>query len=195
LKQLWDVCLKTLDPEVKGQIIGVKVQMCKYNLFFGLKLCEWILLITDNLSMTLQKESMSASEVQEISKLTDDTLKGMRNDDAFKLFFQLVESLCEKNDTEEATLPRKRKALRCFEVGEGEGYHSSTVEEHYCQKYFEALDLAINRIQERFDQPGYVKGSISHHIMPLVINSLGGGHTHMHTDITDKSNFKKPVVC
>ena len=24
-------------------------------------------------------------------------------------------------------------------------------------------------------------GSISHHIMPLVINSLGGGHTHMQT--------------
>jgi len=25
------------------------------------------------------------------------------------------------------------------------------------------------------------KGSISHHIMPQVINSLGGGHTHTHT--------------
>ena len=24
-------------------------------------------------------------------------------------------------------------------------------------------------------------GSISHHITPLVINSLGGGHTHTHT--------------
>ena len=25
-----------------------------------------------------------------------------------------------------------------------------------------------------------------------VIHSLGGGHTHTHTDIVDKSNFKKP---
>jgi len=25
------------------------------------------------------------------------------------------------------------------------------------------------------------KGSISHHTTPLVINSLGGGHTHIHT--------------
>ena len=79
----------------------------------------------------------------------------MRNDDAFKLFFQFVESLHEKTDTEEATLPRKHKAPRRFEVREGEGYHSGTVEEHYHQKYFEALDLAINGIQERFDQPGY----------------------------------------
>ena len=42
-----------------------------------------------------------------------------------------------------------------MEVGEGEGYYSGTIEEHQCQKYFETLDLAINGIQERFDQPGY----------------------------------------
>ena len=29
--------------------------------------------------------------------------------------------------------------------------------------------------------------SISHHIMPLIINSLGGGYIHIH--ITDKINF------
>ena len=84
-----------MEPEVKGQIIGVKVQMCKYNLLFGLKLCERILLITDNLSMTLQKESMSAAEAEEIAKLTVDTLKGMINDNALMLFFRLLESLRE----------------------------------------------------------------------------------------------------
>ena len=36
-------------------------------------------------------------------------------------------------------------------------------------------------------------GSISHHIMPLVINSLRGGHTtNMLTDIHEQSNSKKP---
>ena len=37
-------------------------------------------------------------------------------------------------------------------------------------------------------------GSISHHIMALVINSLGGGHTHTntHTDIRRQNNSKKP---
>ena len=33
--------------------------------------------------------------------------------------------------------------------------------------------------------------SISHHITPLVINSLGGGHTHILTFV-DRSNTKKP---
>ena len=30
--------------------------------------------------------------------------------------------------------------------------------------------------------------SISCHIMPLVINRLGGGHTCTHTDVTENSN-------
>ena len=37
-------------------------------------------------------------------------------------------------------------------------------------------------------------GFISYQITPLVINNLGGGHTHshMHTDLMDKRNSKKP---
>ena len=43
--------------------------------------------------------------------------------------------------------------------------------------------------------------SMSHHITPLVVDSLGGGHTHtraqkyMHTDIHGQSNSKKPGTC
>ena len=74
----------------------------------------------------------------------------------FELFFKHVECLRERTDTEEPSLPRKRKAPKHIEVGEGDGYHSPTIEDHYRQCYFEALDLAISSIQERFDQPGYV---------------------------------------
>ena len=66
---------------------------------------------------------MSAAEAQEIAKLTVDTLKGVRNDDASKLFFQLVESIHEKTDAEKASLPRKHKAPKHLEIGEGESYH------------------------------------------------------------------------
>ena len=111
---------------------------------------------------------MSAAEAQEIAKLTVDTLKGMRNDDAFKLFFQLVESIHEKNDTEEVSLPRKCKAPKHLEVGEGESYHSATLEEHYRQNYFEALDLAITGIKERFNQPGY---AIYEHLESLLLKA------------------------
>lgn len=124
--------------------------MYHYPLVFGLKLCERILKITDNLSKTLQKQSLSAVEVQGIAELTVETLVSMRTDEAFDLFFELVEHIRKVIDTNEPSLPRKRKAPQHLEVGEGEGYHSPTAKDHYHRVYFEALDLAISSIQGRF---------------------------------------------
>ena len=105
--------------------------------------------------MILQTQSLSAAEAQSIAADSIDTLKGMRSDEKFKLFFQLVESLRVRLDCEEPVLPRKRKAPRHLENGNEEAYHSFTTEEHYRIQYFEALDLAVTSIQDRFDQPGY----------------------------------------
>ena len=57
----------------------------------------------------------------------------------FNLFFKVVLTSQEITFTNPSTLPMKRKAPRCFEVGTCEGYHSSTVEElHYyeCHWYY-----------------------------------------------------------
>ena len=78
-----------LDPDVKGRIIGVQTQMSQYKLLFGLHLCKKILLIIDNLSKTLQKQTLSAAEGQEIARFTITTLKGMRSSGAFDLFLNL----------------------------------------------------------------------------------------------------------
>ena len=105
LKQLWDESLETkLDPDIKGRIIGVKAQMSQYWLVFGLQLCKRILLVTDNLSKTLQKQSLSAAEGQEVIKLT---LKDMRSADSFDLFFSLVEKVRQQTGCNEPVLPRK----------------------------------------------------------------------------------------
>ena len=101
LHQLWEECLDTtLVPEVKGRMLGVRAQMSQYNVLFGLKLCERFLRITDNLSRTLQKQSLSAAEAQHIAALTVKTLKDMRTDEAFRLFFEQVELLRNSTDTE-----------------------------------------------------------------------------------------------
>ena len=157
LNKLWEECLETsLLPDVKGRVIGVQTQMSKFDVLFGLKLCVRILKITDNLSKTLQKDSLSAAEAQSVAKLTVTTLKKMRADEGFDLFFKLVLSLQGSTGTNPPILPRKRKAPRRYEVGSGEGYHSSTVQDLYRQHYYEALDGAIATIENHFDQPGYV---------------------------------------
>ena len=67
-KVLHQLCEEYLDttlvPKVKGRILGVRAQMYRYNLLFGLKLCERILKITDNLNKTLQKQSLKHSTLQ-----------------------------------------------------------------------------------------------------------------------------------
>ena len=163
LKQLWEECLNTTSilPEVKGRVFGVRAQMSQYNLLVRLILCERILKITDNLSRTLQKQSLSASEAQYVATLTVKTLEDMRTDEAFGLFFEWVEILRNSTDTEGPSLPRKRNALRDLEVGRGDTYHSPTIQDHYRRHYFEAIDMAYTRIQDRFDQPSTYNNQFS----------------------------------
>lgn len=91
----------SLQPIIKGRVINVQTQMSKFNVLFGLKLCVRILKITDNLSKTLQKDSLSAAEAQDVTKLTVTTLKKMRADNDFDLFFKLVKSLQENTNSRE----------------------------------------------------------------------------------------------
>ena len=156
LSQLWEECLEgKLDPDIKGTIIGVKTLMLKFNIWFGLKLSERILKITDNLSMTLQKQTLSASQGNDIAQLTITTLKCMRTAESFKQFFDLLTILRPQYNVESPVLPRKRKAPKRIEIGDGDGYHTDNIEDYYGVQYFEAIDLVLTGIKDRFDQPGY----------------------------------------
>ena len=57
--------------------------------------------------------------------------------------------------TSEPTLPCMREAPKRLEVGEGDVNYASTPEEHYRAIYFEAFNLILSCIRDRFDQPGY----------------------------------------
>ena len=129
---MWEECLTTsLQPDVKGRIIGVKSQMSNFDILFGLTLCERILKITDNLSKTLQKQSLSAAEAQHITAFTVTTLEKMRTADNFSLFYKVILNLQDHTGTDSPALPRKKRAPQHLEVGDSTGYHSSTVEELY----------------------------------------------------------------
>ena len=60
----------TLDSEVKTRVIGVQNQMCNFEFFYGLNLSQRLLVISENLSKTLQKESMSALSGFHLAQLT-----------------------------------------------------------------------------------------------------------------------------
>ena len=89
----------------------------------------------------------------------------------FELFFKYVLQSCERTGTAEPSLPRKRRAPRHLEIGEGEGYYSPTAEDHYRRIYYEALDLAVSSILERFDQQGYMTYQ---NLEELLLNAVNG---------------------
>ena len=119
LNMLWDQCLEeALDPDIRGRIIGIKSQMKIFDFLFGLHISKRILSLTDNLSKSLQKSTISASEVQEIAALTIKTLESFRNDESFFLFFELVKQSAKHTGTNDPIFPRRKKAPQRFEIGQ-----------------------------------------------------------------------------
>ena len=156
LTQLWEESLEIAkDSEIVARIRGVPSQMHCFTFLFGVNLGELILRHTDNLSRTLQHKELSASESQEIARLTVATLQTLRNDESYELFWKQLEIERSSFEVGEPTVPRKRKVPRRIDDGAPVGDHYDSPKDRYRVHYFEALDLATNCIKSRFDQMGY----------------------------------------
>ncbi len=153
--ELWTVSLEHVkDTEMKARIHGVSAQMKKFDFFFGVSLGLLILRHSDNLSKTMQKTDMSAAEGQAITAMTIATLKSLRTDENFDLFWNKVTTSAECFDISKPALPRHRKIPRRLDDGSMSTLHE-TVEIHYRIIYFEALDLITSCIEDRYNQPGF----------------------------------------
>ena len=153
---LWEEVKESpLDSEIKARVIGVEAQMNDFNFLFGVSLGALVLNHSDNLSKALQKSSMSVSEGQLLAKLALDVLKSLRQSDQFTLFYQRILLNQKHFNVSNPSLPRKRRAPKQYDTGSSSGDYHSSVEDYYRMLYFEALDLVVEAISDRFNQPGY----------------------------------------
>ena len=74
---------------------------------------------------------------------------------SFNLFWVGTKKKAEILEVDEPRLPRQQKLPRRYDDGLSDGDFHDTPASFYKQKYFEVLDLMINCIEQRFDQPGY----------------------------------------
>ena len=95
-----------------------------------------------------------------------------------------MQSLCTTVGADQPSLPRKRKVPRRIDDGSGDSYSSETVEEYYRLQYFEAVDLAVESIKDRFDQPGY---AIYRHLEELLLK--GASCTDYSEHLREVSNM------
>ena len=146
LTDLWlDSLSEVKDTEMKARIHGVASQMKNFD-FFGVSLSELILRHSDNLSRTLQKESISAAEGQEVTSLTVTTLRSLRTEDSWKMFWAKAKRIATDVNVAEPQLPCRRKVPRRLEEGATDTHFPATAEDHYRQIYFQALDDATTCI-------------------------------------------------
>ena len=75
----------------------------------------------------------------------------LRSDSAFDTYSVATEALGEKLDIGRPNLPRYRRRPRRLDEGE-EPHHFPSPKDYFRQQYFEAGDLMIGEITERFDQ-------------------------------------------
>ena len=137
--------------------------MKEFDFYYGLLLSQRLYALIDNLSKTLQNKNMLAISGQRLARLTLSTLASMCNDRDANLFFQIAVQKAEKHvEIKEPELPRQEKKPT-YDVlqyvdgydANGEEHQHKTPDEKYRQVYFEALDLFVVSLQERFKQPAY----------------------------------------
>lgn len=156
LQELWDWSLDNIkDAKMKARIRGVQSHMLQFEFYYGLTLGECLLRHADYLSATLQRKEMSAAEGKAIAMKTVKTLTKMRSEDSFCLFWNNVNKQAQKSSVERPKLPRKRKVPARFEDGDAEAEFVSTVESHYRQIYYAAIDHMTCAITDRYDSQDF----------------------------------------
>lgn len=157
LQELWDQAAEIVhDSETIARIRGVAAQMQSFDFFWGLVLGECLLRNTDNLSKTLQK-TFSASEGYLVAQQTKQAIMLMRNDESYDLFCKKVLTLASADEINvaEPVLPRKKRVPSRYEDGNAPPEFHSSLRDMYRQVYYEAIDLLVQTIEDRFDQQGY----------------------------------------
>ena len=89
--------------------------------------------------------------------MTRRTLQSIRNGQQFDLFWEKVKrmAMAKESDVDDPVLPRRKKVPQHFETGSGAAEFPATAKDHFKRNYIDALDLLVQAITDRFDQPGY----------------------------------------
>ena len=79
-----------IDSEMMARIIGIETQMLTFNFLLGISLGTLILQHSDNLSKSLQHDTITAAEGQQLAKQTIDVLKSIRKEVKFTSFYDHI---------------------------------------------------------------------------------------------------------
>ena len=158
LQRLWEWAIEnTSDTSMKARTLGISSYSKTFSYCFGIHLATTILNNSDNLYKTLQATQLSSIDAQRITRNTVSTLEFIRSDQNFKLFYKKVKKFAHDHDVDEPSLPGKLKPRMTIEnyFNTTESDQPETPGDEYGRKYFEAIDLVVSCIKNRFDQDDF----------------------------------------
>ena len=136
LQNTWEEAVDVVsDTEVKARIRGVSAVMSTFDYLYGNVLGEMLLKHADNLSSTLQQKTISAAEGQQVAQMTVQTLRSLRNEASFDLFWLKVNKIASDFGVGEPQLPRRRRVPRRYDDGQSEGDFHAEAKSLYRQQY------------------------------------------------------------
>ena len=147
--------------------------MESFDLFFGLNIGHKLLTITDNLSISLQNQKMSAISGQKQARLTIRTVEKMRTEEIFNLIFDFVQKKASEPEIGRKTASPNYSTFEYLdgcESSSSDDQHQQAPKEKYCQSYYEIIDLSINCHKERFESKTFETSAMMENVLITAIN-------------------------
>ena len=119
------------DMEISTKVSGIAAQFSSFMFLFGVMLGEKALRLADNLSRILQQKEISAAKGYHVVELTRKHLTVIRTESEFEKFWTSITAKQGEVDVDEFAFPRRRRTRNQLEVGTGESYFPSSIEEYY----------------------------------------------------------------
>ena len=165
LKESYEQVLNTLselseDRSVRGEnrakIAGLLNIAGLAKTYFGILVCITVFSPCETVAKKLQGVGVTAQGAMESVLILLDHLRGLRTDDNARKLYQDMLTSAERLQLKMLLqrLSKTPKRYRHTEEEEDIGTHTETLEDSLRRKYFEVLDLVIQLLEKRFDQPG-----------------------------------------
>ena len=159
-----------------------------FNFYCGLKLAKLLYSHTDKLLQTLQSEKMSAVSSKRLAMLTVKTISNLRNSESFDALYDLcLKEIQDIKFVEEPVLKRKRKEPKYSLLHYVDGYesrseahHPISPRDHYRKQFYQAIDVLISSVHDRFDPPSFL---VFENLESLQIKTLKSEETSANLEI------------
>ena len=134
---------------------GILAALEKFSTLFGLRLAFLLFSTAEEVSKGLQAKDTTLQQALASINLASSFYRRQRTEQAFKQFFEVTVTKVQDLQIGMPELPRYRRPPARIDDG-SRPHQFSTPQEYYRQTYYQACDLLLQELADRFDQSEFL---------------------------------------